>query len=128
MNVPLLRKVQAAILEEPKRLDMGSWAYRTDHVDNGPKCGTVACIAGWAIILNKTDKPARFSLFVHDSSDTCDIAMGLLGLKDDNLFFEDYWPAKFFEPLLVMRPGSRGYAQVVSDYIDHFIAEHGGAE
>ena len=54
----ILTWVQAHILEEPKRIRMGKWClFRAsiptelqdeyDRVYNFPRCGTVACEAGW---------------------------------------------------------------------------------
>jgi hypothetical protein len=51
MNVEKLRRIKEIILAEPRRLNMGDWiaAVRTDH-ESAPTCGTVGCIAGWAIL------------------------------------------------------------------------------
>jgi hypothetical protein len=61
----LLRDVQKAVREEPRRANMGTF---TDKVDpeayNAPACGTVGCVAGWISILGgqgmvDDDAPAR---------------------------------------------------------------------
>ena len=47
----ILTWVQAHIVEEPKRIRMGVWClFETDFPEfdhNFPRCGTVACEAGW---------------------------------------------------------------------------------
>ena len=57
MNTRLLRKVQKHILEEPRRLNMD--IILDDRVSardpKNPPCGTVGCIAGWAIVLAHGD-------------------------------------------------------------------------
>src|ERR1700739_464311 len=55
--VKLLRQVKDHILEEPKRLSMGSWMviYPTGFPTSAswlPACGTVGCIAGWTVLLH----------------------------------------------------------------------------
>jgi hypothetical protein len=56
MNVKLLRRIQKHILAEPKRLDMGNFIVRKSDglgsLVRFPKCGTVGCIAGWAVTLS----------------------------------------------------------------------------
>ena len=61
MNTRLLRKIQKHILAEPKRFDMTDWVMRGkpgslleagEQEIEVPKCGTVACIGGWACLLS----------------------------------------------------------------------------
>lgn len=47
----LLRDVQRAILDEPKRGDMGLYCANRGPEHGGPQCGTVGCFAGWVCIL-----------------------------------------------------------------------------
>jgi len=51
MNTQLLEQVRDAILEEPSRFSMKEWV-NPNHP--GSKCGTSACIAGFALVLNTT--------------------------------------------------------------------------
>ncbi len=44
-NVELIEKILKHIDEEPKRLDMNAWVKDRE-------CGTTACVAGWACILD----------------------------------------------------------------------------
>lgn len=54
VNVKLLKKVRKLIASEPKRLEMRTWGVRRGHLLTDeyefPKCGTVACLAGWTIL------------------------------------------------------------------------------
>lgn len=57
----LLREVQRLILEEPKRLDMGTVCYRRTSAPRArdyPSCGTVGCIAGWVNVLKGYERPS----------------------------------------------------------------------
>jgi hypothetical protein len=56
VNVELLKKIKEHILEEPRRLHMDNFVCRVP-VDSpkNPPCGTVACIAGWAVILSRPE-------------------------------------------------------------------------
>jgi len=55
MNTKLLKKVQAAIKAEPKRLNM--WMpLTTSGLYDPPACGTVGCIAGWSLVLDSKIK------------------------------------------------------------------------
>ena len=59
----LIDRIKAHILEEPKRFDMRYLAYRygaeEDTTPGGrqlPMCKTVACIAGWAVLLTNPEE------------------------------------------------------------------------
>jgi hypothetical protein len=119
MNIPLLRKVQRHILTEPQRVYMGDWIMTNEQaVRRGlrncqPACGTVACIAGWAAILSdcrdewhRTERPHILDIPYH---------------SERRLFYTLYWDGDWAAKLRATVPGTRAYAQVVSDYIDYFI-------
>jgi hypothetical protein len=59
----VLKRVEALIAEEPKRLNMGTWWDPTfDRIDvneNVPSCGTRGCLAGW------TSWVIGYSMFNH---------------------------------------------------------------
>jgi hypothetical protein len=115
--VALLRKVQAAITEEPNRLVMGSWGIQrlgqkfVVTSDYNPKkqekrtlpaCGTVGCIAGWTAIcgLPKKEVPSITingieMVNVSEIDDVEKKAIDLLGLDSkqaQRLFFLRSWP------------------------------------
>jgi hypothetical protein len=58
MNVALFEKIKTQILEEPKRLDMqvgllfNAWKSTNLPSWRVPACGTIGCIAGWAVMLS----------------------------------------------------------------------------
>lgn len=85
----LLSDVKRVILAEPLRLDMGIVCLRGSSLqfrDRVPDCGTVGCIAGWALSLK-----GRTSNDEENHGNTRD-AQELLGLdfKDaQSLFFVD---------------------------------------
>ena len=149
MNVELLRRVQKAILKEPKRVDMGQW-IRTNLFGpkpgaGFPECGTVGCIFGWAETLAKFKSlriqpgtiykraqgvreevchlthPEIASRGARLLDVTIDQAGGLfLGFLANNFRWGN-WPEDLRDRLDEYEPGTEEYAQVVSDAIDRFI-------
>jgi hypothetical protein len=120
LNVPLLRKIQAHILEEPLRVDMDNWMGTVNQYGQSPACKTVGCIAGWACVLEPTQNK-EIVLGVKLT------AMDLLGIGHDladKLFYPAYWYHGWPSKLEDLRVGTPAYAQVVSDYIDYFIEQH----
>ena len=123
LNVRLLRRIQRHILAEPKRLDMRSWLImysKQQATENSsiPRCGTVACIAGWAVAL--TRKVIKNDAYIQYMASK---ELGLGHEEDDNLFLPSTWPSPWRERLLRYQPGTKLYAEVVSRYIDFFIEE-----
>lgn len=60
MNVKLFREIQNAIRQEPDRFDMSDWVNGHQTDGSGNFCGTAACIAGFACVLEANrEKPAR---------------------------------------------------------------------
>lgn len=56
MNVKLLRKIQKAILAEPRRFEMTRWVQKVEaNGPDDPPCGTTACIAGFADMLTNPE-------------------------------------------------------------------------
>lgn len=129
INVRLLRRIQRAIMAEPKRLDMGDWLVRGQQriQQNGlkePDCGTVGCIAGWAAVLDKTSDPKKFE-DAEVSWMRADQILGLTHEQGNALFYTDEWPEKFFDKLDALKEQTRAYARVVCQRIDHFIKTNG---
>ncbi len=130
----LLLKVREAILAEPARMRMSSWKIppymQEDIVSLGlhamvPPCGTVACIAGWAVELGRKN-PNRIRLGIEES------ASNLLGWRmgdgDCPLYFYDMWPRGLKWRLLDSKSGTPEYANVVAAAIDRWIEVEGNPE
>jgi len=135
MNVKLLRKIQKHILAEPRRLNMSHWAAPSHDAP----CGTMACIAGWAVILTKRRGAEKFrrvaerlgiGLFPDPKRITLNpstVAAKALRLdldQKEKLFHTYGWPWNFREKYLNAE-NPRIRARAASDRIDHFIATHG---
>ena len=162
-TIEKLRKLEAYILEEPKRFNLNLWgeianpkkykeiiaecSYPEDYdiLQQKPSCGAVGCIAGDACILFGKIKPSKvikeldWELGVYTFPDnTYRLAQEVLGLTENqalSLFLlkswswkfddegNDYvgWPNKFAKRLEKYKPGTKKYAQVAVDRIEHFI-------
>lgn len=56
----LVSDVIRAMVEEPKRVNMGVWVSHRLPEHGGPACGTIGCFAGWVSLLkDATDIPQR---------------------------------------------------------------------
>lgn len=81
----LLSEIAKLALAEPKRLRMGMWLDREAALtfEDAPACGTVGCIAGWAVMLRGTRKQQREM----ETNVYCDFsdapAAAVLGLDSD---------------------------------------------
>ena len=127
MNIPLLRRIKKHILAEPKRLKMFSWiVHRSDRMatittDDGErpfaKCGTAACIAGWACLLEGQEPQLSY---VADEARTL---LGLNNAQAEVLFSPLCWPRRFRGTDL--DDGSRKSAQLTAKRIEHFIKTKG---
>jgi hypothetical protein len=130
MNVELLQRVKAHILEDPNRYDQ--WIWIVDGLVPGeklvpagrivPECGTVACIAGWAIILgnphSNTDLPGSWSFFIEHK------ATELLGISDSqaSMLFDG---GLLFEDAVKGAKSLQDLAQAAARHIDRFIETNG---
>lgn len=131
-TVSLLRKIQKHILAEPRRLDMSGWGYYDKNPDASmPPCGTVGCIAGWALVLTGAHDPVLSDFPL----DTYTLAEEVLALEDgqaERLFllrehtFGPRWPVKY-ECQYHRAKSPQGRARAAVRRIDHFI-KTGGAE
>lgn len=124
MNVELLEKVKQHILEEPKRLWMGDWAFKVSPTDeNAPACGTVGCIAGWASLLSNPTQP--FSDVANSADDP---NVNNLDLDEDTawrLFYVDSWPVQFVDAYDKARGDLTKRAEITAARIEHFIKTKG---
>jgi hypothetical protein len=123
MNIELLKEIRKNILKFPGQFNMLTYFASTDSVgDAATGCGTAACIAGWAIYLNKKKKKEDTTLesavipfdFVHDK------AQRLLGIKNTKLFFDDRWPKPFCDDYM-RADNKRDAARIAAKAIDDFI-------
>jgi len=121
MNIPLLRKVQAAILDEPLKFNMRMWFIR----DDDSPCGTTACIAGHAIAISNHFGSLGDGLRLDiDEHKTAARKLGLKISAAAKLFYVGDWPkhirAKYRRCRL---PKSR--ARIAVERIEHFIKTKG---
>ena len=129
MNIELLNKVKAHILEEPRRLEMVDWIVDAEEIpveDNRPPCGTAGCIAGWAAMLD-----GGFNRSIHFPRRYATDALGIDPYgQAERLFYLSQWPAQFkFDK---DRPDVSFYkldketqARLTAARIDYFIATNG---
>lgn len=120
MNIPLLRKVQSAILAEPEKFDMSAFFRKAEK----PECGTTACIGGWAIALSKNRMP---SISMDNSSTNDDRAERLLGLSCEQgwtLLYDRWWPEPFRKQYKKAQTAKQR-AEIAAKRIGHFIATEG---
>lgn len=139
MNVELLQRVKASILEEPRRVNMCFFLDRADSVGLlKPTCNTVGCIAGWAAAITWMDRNQGLSL-ANDEIDpivdvfrSVDASARVLDLShrqatelfypDPSWGYGDGWPEDLLFRLRKLRPQRPAYARVVAEGIDRFIA------
>lgn len=124
MNIPLLKKVRAAILAEPKKFNMSMWFQK----DLKSPCGTTACIAGHAISISRRWSKLRTGLAKEAGPAVFDFnkeAKRVLGIKYSfALFRVDYWPNPFWKEYEhAITPLQR--ARIAARRIDHFIKTKG---
>jgi len=122
MNVKLLRKVAKFILAKPKRFDMANFGYRLPKKNGGPECGTVACIAGWAVILSqgipqRADVPMPSIGRLEGM-----VALGISDEQAQRLFYTEPWPKQFAE---YDRDQTLKAARIAVKRIEHFIRTKG---
>jgi hypothetical protein len=129
LNVKLLKRIQKAIKEEPRRLNM-NWWVTTD--DEDAPCGTSACIAGYAVILSRIPKQVTTKIWVsvakrcehsdfrHDSQKL----LGLNGNQATRLFDETNWPEQFSDAYQ-KTSNRKKKAAIAIKRIDFFIKTKG---
>lgn len=132
MNKPLLLKVKAHILEMPERFIMGRWQLQgipgadveslncsVDRQRKMPGCGTVACIAGWTVLLAHKKRAAMRYGFSKTAEE-------LLGLREDDarkLFNVEHWSAHY-RNLWIKTQSLSKRAAIAARVIDRFIRKH----
>lgn len=130
LNVRLLNRVKRQILKEPKQFQMDSYfdtaGHYSDTADKIPNCGTAACIAGWALALDKgiTPEQAKGKVLNYRTL-TGERADRILGARGAGwkLFNDCAWPESFrdeWRRLTKLKQWKRR-AKVAAARIDHFI-------
>lgn len=142
----LLREVRRLILEEPGRLDMGSWVRALEGQTHGndiglhyahrkkPACGTVACLAGWGatvlrpeeITIGRLHSNADTALTAllattHREGDSTWLDVGDLFSGSASREFDEVDPSDY--PYLPP-PGTRELARVVARRISTYLRRH----
>lgn len=130
MNYELAEKIKAAVLAEPKNVNMNFFCKLKEYDDDPTKklhlCGTVGCIAGHALFQSGIKK----NLIPTVNQEL--IAQGLLDLRTGEsellFYFHDYKENSPYNPLSVElskhREGTRAYARVVAKAIDLCVERH----
>lgn len=121
MNIPLLKKVQKAILAEPKKFDMREWFYEDDR----SPCGTTACIGGHAVALATGAVSLKIAHQTLKSTEIRPrIVLDLEFSEADRLFYKATWPETFRVKYNMAR-SANGRAMVAAKRISHFIKTEG---
>lgn len=97
VNVKLLRRIKKHILEEPKRFDMQFIRHPLIGIQKAkiPACGTVCCIAGWAIKLTYPASTPNGMFWENAIKEPVGLRLAenlICGRDVDRLFFTNQWP------------------------------------
>lgn len=126
MNVELLLKVKAKILEEPAQFIMQMVFARQvsltgrDLPREIPNCGTAACILGWADSIATGKTPAKLNA----GRGLCGNPLDVNPAQQHRLYDLDGWP-EYFRTHWLESSTLEGRALVAAERIDHFIATDG---
>lgn len=118
-TVRLLRRVQRHILKEPRRLAMGVWANASASV----YCGTVGCIAGWAVMLTRPSLQRAVRDRVDKVYDWESVGRKALRISPErarSLFHNENWPTDYRNRLEETHL-QKEYVDVTIERIEHFI-------
>lgn len=129
LNVELLQRIKAHILEEPKRYFQQIYGSRVAPENGGPACGTVACLAGWAVILSGEELFQDYDGVSLVRGDVERRAYQLTGIPENGAVGSPFataafWPAPFARQWYTA-PSTEAKARVAADYIDFIIATKG---
>jgi hypothetical protein len=139
MNIKLLKRIIRKIRQEPKQFDMDTFFFKRRR--GVPNCGTTACIAGWAIALNKRLKPINAARtldpsFASDGEGVLTLECprnpekhGAKALKLEledakRLFYTENWPCEFRQDHQNAET-PRAKVNVTIERIKHFIKTRG---
>lgn len=121
MNTELLLKVKAAILAEPRKFVMEDYIA----IDPASPCGTVCCIAGHAIAIDrnwpslKTGLKSDISFFAAGKE-----ALQISSIQACYLFDLCDWPEDLLERYKFSETAQER-AQIAAERIDCFISTNG---
>jgi hypothetical protein len=133
MNVKLLRKIKSAILREPKRIDMHR-SIGQEYSQDGPRCGTVGCIAGWTLLLSerkpheawhKTRERARADSWWSMATRAIRL-LRITSYQGKKLFHVENWPDRTLTEQYNDAAFScqhKAMAKIVAKRIDQFIRD-----
>ncbi len=125
MNIKLLKTVRDAILANPRQFRMETFFSFYDSAGNpAPKCGTAACIAGWAIAIHDGTKLSVAADDAWNEHDNAKKHLGLTQKQADILFYYEEWPHPFWERYEAAE-NVRAAAKAAADRIDLFIKTKG---
>lgn len=104
MNIKPLRQLKRMFVSQPARLNMAVFA-RVSRAKNAPECGTVGCIAGWLVLLNKRSPREGYKDTVRRLVHGGDLeypgeAARILGCthwQARQLFYAGNWPYALYE-------------------------------
>ena len=135
MNVEMLRAVQKAILANPADFWMGRWVCEREQlpVPWASECGTVACIAGWAVKERYGDEMVRVldeGKHLVIEHPIFPIAVDVLDLTQpqaERLFMLGRWPYNLWTAYAMATQLSAPHiaAYIAAARVDLFIASNG---
>ena len=97
LNIKLLRKVQRAILREPKRYAQQAYTKENLSIEDQSQyvCNTVGCIAGWAVAIDRGLLDNLGELSTIPISLEAENLLGLRNYENYRLFHTRDWPNAF---------------------------------
>jgi hypothetical protein len=120
INVELLGRVRDHILEDTRRFNMDRYvnvAYGTD----APHCGTIGCIAGWAVMLVEGIPEEISDSYYAGVAEDARRLLGLTYWEAENLFHVSMWPKEYKDRFLAADSIDEE-AKVAADFINAIIA------
>ncbi len=124
-----LEQVAKAVENDPLIVAMSQFSFsKLDRINyhlQEPACGTVGCIAGWAVAM---DLPKSTDLLKMSQTEISDMALKILDLgeaQENLLFYASYWPEPFKSQIEYAPVQTQEYADIVAARIRHFISVEG---
>jgi hypothetical protein len=119
----LLEDVKAAILEEPKRANMGSFCYKSNPRYGGPACGTAGCFAGWVVMLTSGDESRDYPSWERTARQILGTDLNYRFGRNDGYHMFNAGEGDACENTVY---GTLGHAKAICARIDRFIRKNGG--